>query len=343
MMEEKKAMSETVKTAKELFRYYLSKQIPVMVEGPPGVGKSEMIAQVADEAGIGFIDVRLGQMDPVDLRGLPAINKAREGMLSTTWARPDFLPTVERDGEEGIILFDELSDCGKMMQSAAYQPILNGRVGPHIIPKGWYRCGAGNRQKDKAGAQPMSSALANRFAWVEVEADVECFREYGHKIGMHYLVLGFIKHRPALLHDMKSDGALRAFPSPRSWHKASLVCDAPADIRMKLVRGCVGEGAAGEFEAFLRAIDLPDIEEIIADPRRCRIPEQPAHKYALASMLAQYAKRDNFDKLTQYSKRDEFGKDFEICFMLDATKRETSLTETKAFVEFANRNPNLML
>ncbi len=336
-------MSETVKTAKELCRYYMSKRIPVLTAGPPGVGKSEMWEQIADEASIGFIDVRLAQMDPVDLRGLPSVSQMKNGLMTTTWARPDFLPIVERDGEEGIILFDELPDCGKMMQSAAYQPILNGKVGPHEIPKGWYRCGAGNSMKHKAGAQAMSSALANRFAWVEIEADVDCFREYGQKIGIHYLVLGFMKHRPALLHDMKSEGTLKAFPSPRSWYKASLVCDAPANIRMKLVRGCVGEGAAGEFEAFLRAIDLPDLEEILADPKRCRIPEVPCHRYALSSMLAQFAKRENFDKMTAYTKRSEYGKDFEICFMLDATKRDTSLTETKAFIEFANRNPDLML
>jgi hypothetical protein len=320
----------------------MEKGIPSYTEGPPGVGKSEMWKQIAQEKGIGFKDLRLAQMDPVDLRGLPKHVADKTGDF-TKWARPDFWPIVERDGEKGIILFDELGDCGKAMQSAAYQIILDGCAGPHVIPPGWYRCGAGNNQKHRAGAQPMSSALANRFAWIEIEADVDCFREYGHKIGIHHFILGFIKFRPGLLHDMKSEGALKAFPSPRSWAKAALVCDAPKEIRMKLVRGCVGEGAAGEFEAFMRAMDLPEFDEILADPKKCRIPNVPGHKYALASMLAQYAKRDNFDKVMTYIKRSEFGRDFEICTVLDASKRDATLTETRAFIEFANRNQDLTL
>lgn len=335
-------MTETIKTAKDLCRYYMNKRIPVYMEGPPGVGKSDCWRQLAEESKIGFIDLRLAQLDPVDLRGLPK-HKADKHGETTVWARPDFWPVEERDGPKGIILFDELGDCGKAMQSAAYQIILDGRAGPHVIPEGWYRCGAGNNQKHRAGAQPMSSALANRFAWIEVDSDVDCFREYGIKVGLHHLILGFIKFRPALLHDMKSEGALKAFPSPRSWAKAALVCDAPADIRMKLIRGCVGDGAAGEFEAFMRSMDLPELDEILADPKKCRIPDQPGHKYALGSMLSQYMTKENMDKIHAYIRRDQFGRDFQICCMLDATKRDALLTETRAFIQFANENQDLTL
>lgn len=330
-------MTDTIKTAKELMRYYYRAGQPCYLEGPPGVGKSEAWAQIAEEAGVGFIDIRLAQMDPVDLRGLPK----HSGDL-VTWGRPDFLPMVERDGEEGIVLFDELGDCGKAMQSAAYQPILNGRVGPHVIPPGWYRCAAGNSQKHRAGAQAMSTALANRFNWIEVEADVDCYREHGVKIGIHHLILGFLKHRPNLLHDM-AVGSTKAFPSPRSWHRASAFIDAPADVRTRLIAGCVGEGAAGEFAAYMRAIDLPDLEEILADPKHCRIPPEPAHKYALTCMLSQFADRTNLAKIMTYIRRSEYGRDFEICTVLDMTKRDRSLAETKAFTEFADRNKDLTI
>lgn len=330
-------MVETVKTAKEIARYYMKVGIPTYTVGPPGVGKSEMWQQIATEEKIGFIDLRLAQLDPVDLRGLPTIIKG-----NTTWSRPDFWPVEERDGARGIILLDELGDCGKAMQSAAYQVVLDHRAGPHQIPKGWYVAAAGNSQKHRAGAQPMSSALANRFAWVEIEADIDCFYEYGTRVGIHHFVLGFLKHRPALLHSM--DGAtLNAFPTPRSWTKVAKVCEAPAEIRAKLIEGCVGPGVAGEFEAFLRSIDLPEYEEIVANPKKCRIPNQPAFKYALASMLSYRAERKDFDKIMTYIQRSEFGRDFEICCVLDASKRDSSLTETKAFVDFANRNQDLTL
>jgi hypothetical protein len=335
-------MVDSVKSAKVKFAYYLKKDIPVYIEGPPGVGKSEMVAQVAKESGIGFIDVRLGQMDPVDLRGLPTVLTTDDDTTLTSWARPDFWPLEERDGPKGIMLLDELGDCGKAMQSAAYQVILNHCAGPHRIPKGWYIAAAGNNQKHKAGAQPMSSALANRFAHLEIEADWDCFREYGNKVGLNPLIIGFTKFRPNMLHNMEG-ASLKAFPTPRSWFRASLVCDAPGDIRMGLVAGCVGEGAAGEFEAFLKTIDLPDFEEIVANPKKTRIPDNPSHKYALASMLAQHVDKGTLGAVIQYCSRPDFGRDFEICTILDAVKRDNDITDCKAFTEFANRNQELIV
>jgi len=330
-------MVETVKTAKELAKFYMSKGIPVYTEGPPGVGKSEGWRQIAAEEGIGFKDLRLAQMDPVDLRGLPK----HKGDY-TTWARPDFWPNEETDGKRGIILFDELGDCGKAMQSAAYQIILDGYAGPHKIPDGWYRCAAGNNQKHRAGAQAMSTALANRFAWIEVEADPTCFHEYGSKMAFHHYVLGYIKWRPAHLFSMEG-ATQKAFASPRSWERVSKVCDAPPEMMFRLVSGLVGEGIASEFSAFLKTLDLPDLEEIVNDPKRCRIPEAPSTKYALSSMLARYMTRANIEKVYTYMKRDAFGADFCICSMLDATKRDAMLTETPAFVKFANDNQHLQL
>ena len=209
-------MVDSVKSAKEKARYYMKKGIPTYVEGPPGVGKSEMWEQIAREEKISFIDVRLAQMDPVDLRGLPHVVKEKDERdqftYLTTWSRPDFWPDEERDGPRGIMLLDELGDCGKAMQSAAYQVVLNHRAGPHIISKGWYIAAAGNNQKHRAGAQPMSSALANRFAHIEIEADWDCFREYGNKVGLNPLIIGFTKFRPNMLHNMEG-ASLKAFPN----------------------------------------------------------------------------------------------------------------------------------
>lgn len=330
-------MTETIEGAKELARVYMSKNLPVYVEGPPGVGKSQMFKQLADEQKIGFIDLRLAQMDPVDLRGLPTITNNM-----TTWSRPDFWPTEERDGPKGILLLDELGDCGKAMQSAAYQIILEGQAGPHVIPKGWFRCGAGNRMKDKAGAQSMSTALANRFKWIEVDADVKCFLEYGAKVGLHHFVMGFVQFRPGLLHSMEG-ASLKAFPTPRSWADASKVCDADKTLRMRLIGGCVGEGPAGEFENYLKALDLPDFEDIIKDPKHTHIPVEPSSRYALGAMLSRFADKKNFGAIMQYVTRKEFGRDFEICVVLDATKRDAALTETKPFTDFALRNNDLAL
>lgn len=335
-------MPYTIHEAKELCAYLMRKDIPTFVSGPPGVGKSELWKQLADEASMGFIDLRLSQMDPTDVLGLPRYDAKSD---RTRWARPEFWPDEERDGKHGIMLFDELSDAGRAMQSVAYQIILNRRAGPHFLPKGWYPCAAGNRRMDRAAAQVLSTALANRFAHLDVDADIEAFKLWANQNNVSEMVVAFLTWRPNLLHSM--EGAdLRAFPTPRSWFQASKVCDAPASHRMRLVASLVGEGAAGEFEGFMRVYnDLPSIKEILSDPAKARMPkaDQPAAKYALTTGLSRAATRQNLDRVWTYIKRPEFGREFSIVTMLDATKRDTDLTETKAYVEFANANQDLQL
>ncbi len=121
------------------------------------------------------------------------------------------------------------------------------------------------------------------------------------------------------------------------------MCDAPENVRLKLLRGLVGEGAAGEFHGYLNTLDLPSLEDILNNPKRCHIPDEPSSKYALATMLGQDANRDNFSKLLEYTGRSEFGRDFEVCTVMDATKREPTLCDHKAYTQWALRNKDFHL
>ncbi len=327
--------TETIKSAKEVARHMIAADIPLYTHGKPGTGKSQMYQQLAEELDRGFIDLRLGSFLPEDLNGIPVPDLEKRLCV---WLESEFWPKVDRDGKKGIILFDELSDVGKNLQSAAYRIILD----RYHLPPGWWPCAAGNRREDRAAAGQISTALANRFAHVVVEPDMETTKEYFNKKGVDPLITGFLNWRPALIHSMEGANLL-AFPSPRSWEQVGKVCNAPAGIRFKLIRALVGEGAAGEFEAYAKVADLPDLEDVVNNPAKCRIPKEPGTKYALASMLSRHAKRANFDKICLYVKREEFGRDFEICCVLDATKRDASLCETKAFVDFAKRNQDLQL
>lgn len=324
-------MEVNIKEAKELARYYYKKRIPAFMHGPPGVGKSDVWKQIAEEEGVGFLDIRLSQMDPVDVLGLPHIEKGH-----TNWARPVIWP----DKGDWIILFDELSDCTRAMQTVAYQIILNDQAGPHKIAG--YKAAAGNRREDRAGAQTISTALANRFGHITVRADHEAFIEWGYGAGISSLIIGFLRFRPGMIHSMEGANML-AFASPRSWARANMVLDAPVNIRFKLLAGLIGEGPAGEFEAFLKITQLPTLEDILADPVKCPIPPEPSTRWALGAMLARNATRNNIAKICTYTKRPEFGRDYEIITMLDATKRDRLLIDTKAYVDFTMRNQDLVL
>ena len=224
---------------------------PCMVWGAPGVGKSDIVRQVAGEMGIEIIDVRLPQREPVDMRGLPVPNmkeKSVDWFTSSEWPR-------EADSK-GIIFFDELTAADRMNQAAAYEFILDRRLGKnYAVPQGWYICAAGNRISDHAVATQMSSALANRFIHFNLEADAASWCEWAETRGILPAIIAFVRFKPELLHAMPDDdGCQQGWPSPRSWERVDTLLKAfPDDDHHKLVAGLIGEATAVQFMAFMKS------------------------------------------------------------------------------------------
>jgi hypothetical protein len=264
---------------------------PLMLWGAPGVGKSAILREAAARHGIGFLDIRLAQREPVDLRGLPVPRgDAVHWLLPAEWPRDP--------ASRGILLFDELTAADRTLQVAAYELILDRRLGDlYALPPGWYVAAAGNRAADRAVAVPMSSALANRFCHLELDADAACWTTWALRRGLRSDVVGFIRYRPDLLLNM--EGALeRGWPSPRAWERVSDTLDRMARaggsgrLARLAVTGLVGEGAATEFLAF-RAMgeDLPDALAMLEGRIPPRIPARADQRYALCAALAWHMRR----------------------------------------------------
>ncbi|GIW33662.1 MAG: ATPase [Meiothermus sp.] len=242
-----------------------------MLWGPPGVGKSSIVAQTARKYGLGFIDLRLSQLAPTDLRGLPV---PLDGV--SRWYPPEFLP---REGE-GILFLDELNMAPPTMQGMAQQLILDRKVGSYELPEGWFVWAAGNRKEDRAAVFDMPAPLANRFIHLEVAPNYESFKAYGLQVGIDERILAFLAFRPALLHQM--DAKSPAWPSPRSWEMASHLLKAGLDIAP-----VVGEAAAAELAAYEQVYRaLPELSEILHGQASPPFPEEPSARYALTMGLA---------------------------------------------------------
>jgi MoxR-like ATPase len=240
--------------------------LSTMIWGPPGIGKSSIVAQVATAHRLEFIDVRLSQLAPTDLRGLPVPENGR-----SKWFPPEFLP--ERG--QGILFLDELNMAPPAMQGIAQQLILDRRVGSYVVPEGWYIWAAGNRKEDRASVFEMPAPLANRFLHLPVGADFDSFKAYALARDWHEQIIAFLAFRPMLLH--KSDPLHPAWPSPRSWEMASRLHAVGLDIAP-----VVGEGAAAEFAAY-RAVynSLPDLAAIVeGQGDRIPFPQEPSIRYA---------------------------------------------------------------
>lgn len=335
----------TVDFAAKLISAYADGDTPAMLWGAPGIGKSDVVRQVANDNGYALIDQRLTTLEPVDLRGLPFV---RDG--SAVWANPDILPDAKRDGDKGILFLDEINAAPASTQAACYQLVLNRRIGSYVMPDGWRIVAAGNRQSDRASAQRMPSALANRFAHIDVVPDVEAWANWAVTANVHPAMIAFARFRPQLLHIMPGstiddgNGAAinlpadaRAFPTPRSWTDAAKYADRDKDMRFPLIAGRVGAGPAVEFEGFIRTfLDLPALSSILNDPAGARVPSGPGALYAVSAALARSATPVNYDAILEYAKR--IPKAYEVLTAVDSQNRNKSLAETGAWVRWCGAN-----
>ncbi|MFM1935173.1 MAG: hypothetical protein RI990_132 [Planctomycetota bacterium] len=253
-------------------------RLSLMIWGAPGIGKSSIVSQAADAAGLEFIDVRLSQLAPTDLRGLPVPQHAADGTVGISrWYPPEFLPRSGR----GVLFLDELNMAAPSMQGVAQQLILDRRVGNYVLPEGWFVWAAGNRKEDRASVFDMPAPLANRFVHLEIVADYESFKQHAIERGISEQVLSFLAFRPDLLHRM--DAARPAWPSPRSWFMADALLKAGLGVG-----GVIGPAAEAEFRAHRDVYShVPDLEAILdGDAGDITCPEELSVRYATAIGLA---------------------------------------------------------
>jgi len=286
---------------------------PIFIWGPPGVGKSAICAEVAEEKKVGFIDMRLVQKDPTDLRGIPIPQMPvyKDGKMvepgKAIWLSPSDLPPK---GWVGILFLDELTSAVPLTQASAYQLTFDRKLGEYELPEGCYIVAAGNRIQDRAVVHRMSSALMNRFVHINFgdEIDGQLFPnlddwiDWALGVQISPAIIGFLKWKPDMLFKFRPDAEENAFPTPRSWDFADRMMKfTPKGLLNEVLEGTIGKGAAAEFAAFLKVQnELPNLEEIFQGSNF--VPTKIDLKYALVSALAMRAKTGaEYGRLLDYS------------------------------------------
>lgn len=268
--------------------------LPVILWGPPGVGKSSMIRAIAEKKKVNLIDLRLSQMSPVDLRGIPVPDHSTR---RTAWYPPAELPDTKRDGEKGILFLDELLNSPRDVQAAALQLVLDRRLGEYKVPDGWQIVAASNRANDKAGSYQIISSLANRFVHIPIacsmpslsldsegiDVDFETWKAWAYEQGIAEEVLAFLNYRQNLI--WKPTGQV-AYPTPRIWADYVSKIVQKIGLDHKAIAGCIGDGPAAEFVAFCRIKgEMPDPDKIMKG-EDVAAPTRPDITYALCGALA---------------------------------------------------------
>jgi len=256
---------------------------PVMLWGPPGVGKSQIVAQVADNHDAAIVDIRLSQMEPSDLRGIPFKQENK-----VEWAIPAMLPDASVHGETGILFIDEITSAPPSVSAAAYQLILDRRLGEYRVPERWAIVAAGNRQGDRGVTYSMPAPLANRFSHYEIDVNLDDWAAWAYRNNIDERVIGFLRFRPDLLFDFNPEHNPVAFPSPRSWefaHRALHKFSAEPHLLAGGLEACVGRAAGVELFAFIQSLEnLPDIDAIARGESQVS-PDEIDLQYAVATAL----------------------------------------------------------
>ena len=253
-----------VQARKSLLKAFQVKR-PLFLWGPPGIGKSELVENITRDLGGYMIDLRLGQMEPTDIRGIPFYNKDSGKM---DWAPPVELPDDELASQYPIVVLflDELNSAAPSVQSAAYQLILNRRIGKYQLPDNVVMVAAGNRESDKGVTYRMPTPLANRFIHQEMKVDFAAWQEWAVLNKIHKDVVGYLSFAKQDLYDFDAKSASRAFATPRSWSFVSELLDDECDndTLTNLIAGTVGEGLAVKFMAHRKvASKMPNPLDIL--------------------------------------------------------------------------------
>lgn len=251
---------------KALFKAFSTKR-PVFIWGPPGIGKSDVVAQVGRELNGAVIDLRMAQLDPTDIRGIPYYNKDVNKM---DWAPPIDLPDEEFASKYPIVILflDEMNSASPAVQAAGYQLILNRRIGKYKLPDNVVIVAAGNRESDKGVTYRMPLPLANRFVHIEMRPDFASWQTWAVMNGVNPDVIGYLTFAKQDLYDFKAQSSSKAFATPRSWNFVSdLLNDnqnTDQDTMFALIAGTVGEGLAVKFQAHQKhSGKLPNAQDIL--------------------------------------------------------------------------------
>lgn len=321
-------MEITLNQATQLVMSCLRTNLVPMLHSSPGIGKSSLAQQIADDHDLVLIDIRLSYFDPVELNGLLMVNKDK---TKAGYLPMDFWPlkdAVLPEGKKGwLIFFDEITSAPKAIQSAAYKIILDKMVGNEPLHDKVAMLAAGNLMADNAVVNEMSTALQSRMVHFHIQSDLDSFVAYANKNGLDHRVISYLQFEPDALMDFDPDHNDFTFPCPRTWEFVSRLIKPIKKVEsnhVPLLVGTVGKGRAYSFKGFLDVYaSLVSIDDVIANPNNANVPTEPTALYAITGTLAHYISDNNADKICTYI--DRLPPEFQIITMQNIAARSPEL------------------
>jgi len=317
---------------------------PVMMHGSPSTAKSKSVQQMCDRLGMELMDIRLSQREFVDLRGIPSVVDK-----TTEFNPPAELP--KKGCPPTVLFLDEINQADKSTQAASYQLFLDRKLGEYDLPNNVWVCAAGNYLTDRAIVNKMGSALNNRVIHLYVKIDADQWASWALLNNIHNSVIAFIRFGSQHLMEMQSTDAdvqnrlkhADAFASTRTWEFVSKLMhetNTDVDACWPLIAGAVGTPAAIQFKAYIKYYqDLPDFDDIIANPKGTRVPESRQAMLAVSLGLASRITEKSFAPIMQYMEKSPL--DYTTAMINDAMKINDDLLDYPEVAIWLQKNAEI--
>jgi len=322
-----------------------------MVVSSPGMGKSDIVRQIAKDHKLKVIDLRVSQCEPVDMQGFPAVDE--RGRM--TFHIPEYFPIEGEDtppeGYEGwLIFFDEFNSGNKQTEAACYKIILDKEVYKKKLHPRCAIIAAGNLTSDRAIVNNLSTATMSRLTHYKLQVEPRVWLDWAIKNNIDERIISYIKYKPESLHMFNPKSSESTFPAPRTWHFASRMIkgkdfnDSKVDKELMRIRlaGTIGEGAAVEFMAYSEIYQsLPTIEQILADPKKgWKVPKEPGELYAITTMLSGHITEQNAN--TIMIALEQLPLEFQVVTMKDIHRRNKALTKNPVVATWIANNADAL-
>lgn len=340
--------------AKPLIIDCLRARITPQLVSSPGVGKSAVLKQIAEELNLCVIDIRLTEYDPTELNGYPFIlnpnappEKVKAGHvpMNTFPTEFDELPINPKTGKKyagWLIILDEFPSAALSVQAAAYKITLDRMVGSHRLHKRAMVVTAGNKATDKAIVNRLSTAQQSRLATLVIKVCQKTWLVWAEKDNVDYRVRSYIRWKPEEIHKFDPNHADLTFPCPRTWHFVSRLAIANKWNSIKyeklpLLAGVVGHGSAQMFYSFCEIFnDLPKINDILKDPEGVTLAREISVQHAAAGLVGHHINKDNADTLIKFLFR--LPADLQTITLRNSIARDDKLRQSSAILKWAAEN-----
>ncbi len=342
-------MQVKISEAIPMIESFIKSRLVPLVLGSPGIGKSDIVRQIAEKFNLKVIDLRLSQCDPCDLAGFVSIIDGRGDYAPMVHfpIEGDSLPkNSEGKPMAGWLLFlDEITSAAPAIQAASYKLILDRMVGSHSLHKNVAIVAAGNRDTDNAVVQPMSTALQSRLVHLDLTIDYNEWCEWATTTGLDHKIVDYIMFKPNMIYTFKPDHTDHTYACPRTWEFANRVMKQvgmESPTLLPMLAGTISEGVAREFLAYCKIYaDLPKMADIIANPTRVTMSQEPSVLYALTGTISNAVTMENFDKISDFVER--MPTEFQIITLKNALKRHPVLTNHPSMKKWYQKMVNTYL